>query len=449
MRDFINPSKNQMTFLPPTIEEWLPEQHLARFVSEVIEGLDFRKIEEKYGTCGKRPYSPPLLTGLLFYGYATGVYSSRKIEQATYDSVAFRYLSGDTHPDHDTICEFRKRFLSELQGMFVQILLLAKELNFLKIGTVSIDGTKIQANASKHKAMSWKRACELENQLKEEVQKLLETAEEADRNEKREDGLDIPAEIAIREKRLTRIAEAKKSIEKRAKERAVQEQKEYEASLKRRAKQEKKGKKHLGMTPTPPSGSPSKDDQHNFTDPESRIMKYQGGFQQAYNAQAAVDIASKLIVAQDCSNRANDKNEMLPVLAKIDRNLGKPKKVIADTGYYNEAAITKTEKNGIKPYVAIGREGHNQTLESRINPGKRILSRKTFKGRMEARLKTASGRALYALRKTTSEPVFGIIKSVMRFRQFLLRGEKKAAGEWGLVCMAFNIKRLFNLKCAI
>lgn len=448
MRDFINPSKDQMTFLPPTLNEWLPEQHLARFISEVVEGLDFQEIDEKYGTCGKRPYSPRLLTALLFYGYATGVYSSRKIEQATYDSVAFRYLSGDTHPDHDTICEFRRRFLKELEGMFVQILMLAKELKFLKIGTISIDGTKIQANASKHKAMSWKKACKLERQLKGEVEKLLKMAEESDNNEKKDDGLDIPAEIQLREKRLVRIAEAKKALEERARERAKKERKKYEDSMKRRAEKVKEGKKQLGPKPQPPTGMPKGNDQYNFTDPESRIMKYQGRFEQAYNAQAAVDIKSKLIVAQDCSNRTNDKNEMLPVLDKIDGKVGKPKKVIADTGYYNQAAILMAEKNGVKPYVSIGREGHNQTLESRINPRRTKYSRATFKGRMEARLKSDTGRELYALRKTTSEPVFGIIKSAMRFRQFLLRGLEKTAGEWSLVCSAFNLKRLFNLKYA-
>jgi transposase len=449
MRDFINPDRTQMMLLPPCIEDWLPEKHLARFIAEVIQSLDLSTIEDQYESCGKPAYSPKLLTGLLFYGYATGVFSSRKIEQATHDSIAFRYLSGDTHPDHDTIAEFRKRFLTELKDLFFQILVLAKELNFVKLGIVSIDGTKIKANASKHRAMSWKKANEIEAQLKKEVNHLLNKAEKTDKKEKNLSGFDIPAEIAIRQKRLAKIAEAKAAILDRAKEQIEEKSKAYLESKQRNDEQRKAGKPPRGRPPVPPTGLPDDKDQYNFTDNESRIMKSKGTFEQAYNAQAAVDTESMLIVANDCSNRENDKNELLPVLGKIDKKLGKPKKVLADSGYYNQKALVKCRKKGIDPYVAVGRDSHNRTLADRLSAPKRIKRTGTFKEIMASKLRTPHGQKIYSVRKTTSEPVFGIIKSAMRFFRFSLRGEENAAGEWSLVCSAFNIKRLFNLQYGI
>lgn len=452
MREFISPSRSQLSLLPPCIEDWLPEKHLARFVAEVVDGLDLSAIEREYGACGKSAYAPRLLVALLVYGYSTGVFSSRRIEQATYDSVAFRFLAADTHPDHDTIAAFRKRFLPQLQQVFHQILLLAKEMGFVKMGTVSIDGTKVHANASKHKAMSWKYACRLEEQLRKEVRQLFDKAASADSNEQRDDGLDIPAEIALREKRLARIAEAKQAIQHRAVERAQQQQQDYQAALQRREKKRQEGKKPEGVEPRPPSEQPQDKDQYNFTDSESRIMKSQGSYEQAYNAQAAVDTESMLIVATDCTNHANDKNELLPVLNKIDPALGKPQRVLADNGYYSDDAVQQCAADKVEPFVSVGKEAHNRPLEERIAAtaaNSDIPAHGTAKEQMAAKLNSAKGRAIYALRKQTVEPVFGIIKSVMRFRQFLMRGVRSAAGEWSLVCSAFNLRRMYSLKCAM
>lgn len=448
MREFIDPDRYQTTFLPPSIDDWLPKKHLARFVYEISENISIKIIENTYENCGKPAYSPRLMIRLLFYGYATGVFSSRKIEQATHDSVAFRYLSGDTHPDHDTIAHFRKRFLKELKPIFLQILLIAKEMNFLKLGTISIDGTKILANASKHKAMSWKWACKIENQLKEEVKKLMNKAEEMDENEKNETDLDIPKEIEIREKRLEKIAEAKAVLEARAKERAEREKAVNSAKKRSRRSKKKKGKGPRGRPPKEPSETPRDKDQYNFTDSESRIMKSQGTYVQAYNAQAAVDEKTMLIVANDCSNRANDKKELNPVLDKIDKKIGKPKKVLADAGYYNEQELQKCDKE-YDLYVAVDRKSHNETLESRLQSPCRKKRKGTYQEIMRSKLKTPHGRKIYGKRKILSEPVFGIIKSVMGFRRFSMRGTDQASGEWSLICSAYNIKRMFSLKYAV
>jgi len=281
--------------LPPSLQDWLPEKHLARFVVDIVDRLDLRELENNYGGGGKAPYHPALLLALLFYGYATGVFSSRKLERATYDSVAFRFLTGDTHPDHDTIATFRKRFLKELEGLFVQMLVLAKVMGLFKLGNVSLDGTKIKANASKHKAMSWGYANKLEEQLRREVRELLRKAEQADAEEEPE--MDIPDELARREDRLAAIEKAKAEIERRARERFEVERAAYEEQMKKRKeREERRGKKAGGRVAKPPQAGPQDKDQVNFTDEESRIMPSAEGFVQAYNAQAAVDIDSHLIV---------------------------------------------------------------------------------------------------------------------------------------------------------
>ena len=303
--------------LPPSLQDWLPQEHLARFVVEIVDRLDLSELERAYGGRGKTPYHPSVMVALLFYGYATGVFSSRKLEQATYDSVSFRYITADTHPDHDTIAHFRKRFLEPLRGLFVQILVIAQAMGVLKIGTVSLDGTKVWANASKHKAMSWGYANRLEAQLREEVKTLLEQAARADTEAS--PGLDIPEELARRESRLAAIERAKTEIERRAQERDEAEQAEYEEKLKRRRDTEKAtGKKARGREPKAPEPGPRAKDQVNFTDEESRIMPSSQGFVQAYNAQAAVDIDSHLVVAEHVSNHPNDKQELAPALRCLD-----------------------------------------------------------------------------------------------------------------------------------
>ena len=340
MSDKFQPiDRDTLYLLPPSIQEWLPEEHLARFVIDIVDQLDLRELEAGYGGGGKQPYHPALLLSLLFYGYATGVFSSRKLEQATYDSVAFRYIAANQHSDHDTIAHFRRRFLKELESLFVQILVLAKQMGLFKLGKVSLDGTKIKANASKHKAMSWRYAQKLEEQMPGEVKELLKRAEEVDEQEAPE--INIPAEPARREKRLAAIKRAQQEIKRRAGERFKAEKAEYEARLKeRKDKQAKSGKKAKGRKPKPPEEGPRDKDQMNFTDEESRIMPSCEGFVQGYNAQAAVDNESHLIVTHHVTQQTNDKKEVVPTLKSLEDHeaeLGRAQGLLADAGYYGSA----------------------------------------------------------------------------------------------------------------
>jgi transposase len=457
MRPFIRPNRKQLTLMPPSIEEWLPEKHLARFVVEITEELDLTHIYRQYSIEGSPPYDPRMLLGLLFYGYATGVCSSRKIEAATYDSVAFRYISGNLHPDHDTIAQFRKRFLSEMERLFVEILLVAKAMGMLKVGNVNIDGTKVQASASKHKAMSYQYIEQLEKSLEEEVSALLKLAEQTDLQED-EQGLDIPEELSRREDRLAKIRQAKAVLQQRAKERYEAEKAEYDAKVKARAEKEKAtGKKPGGTPPKPPEEGPRPKDQYNFTDPESRIMKTSNGFDQCYNAQAVVT-DEMLIVGGYVNAHGNDKEELLPALDSVSKKLGKIKRSTADTGYFSEEAVAGAEKRGVDPYIATGRQRHNQWLKRELEAGQRgeenqdqasgKKKKKSVKEKMREKLKTPEGKAIYRLRKMTVEPVFGIIKEAMGFRRFSLRGEEKVDGEWKLICASYNLKRMFNLAMA-
>lgn len=440
-------NRNSVYLLPPSIQDWLPEKHLARFIVDIVEQLDLSELEKPYGGGGKPPYHPALLLSLLFYGYAMGVFSSRKLEQATYDSVAFRFITADSHPDHDTIATFRKRFLKEIEGLFVQILITAKVMGLFKLGKVSLDGTKIKANASKHKAMSWGYANKLEEQLKREVQALLKQAEKADAEDEPE--MDIPDELARRETRLAAIEKAKAEIERRARERFETEQAEYEEKLnKRAAKEAQTGKKARGRAPRPPEEGPQDKDQVNFTDDESRIMPSSEGFVQAYNAQAGVDIDSHLIIENHMTQQPNDKQQIEPALARlseIEEPLGKPEGLLADAGYYSEDNVKQCEKASITPYISDSRERHNLPLEARLKSPPPCPEDADAVTAMAHRLRTAEGRAIYAQRKSTVETVFGIIKEVLGFRRFHLRGLDAAQGEWSLVCTAWNLKRMHVL----
>jgi len=433
--------------LPPSLQDWLPEKHLARFVVDIVERLDLSELESCYGGGGKQAYHPALLLALLFYGYATGVFSSRKLEQASYDSVAFRFITGDTHPDHDTIASFRKRFLTELEGLFVQMLVLAKVMGVFKLGNVSLDGTKVKANASKHKAMSWGYANKLEEQLRREVRELLRQAAQADAEDAPE--IDIPDELARREDRLAAIEKAKAEIERRAQERFEAEQAEYEEKLKKRQeKEEHSGQKARGRAPKPPQAGPRDNDQVNFTDEESRIMPSSEGFVQAYNAQAAVDIDTHLIVENHLTQQPNDKREIEPVLKQLNEaqdSLGKPDGLLADTGYFSEDNVKRCEANEITPYISDRRERHNLAWDERFKSPPPCPEGADAVTAMRHRLRTPEGKAMYARRKSTVETVFGIIKEVMGFRQFHLRGLDAAQGEWNLVCMAWNLKRMYAL----
>lgn len=441
--------RKTLFLLPPSMDDWLPEGHLARFVVEIVEQLDLTSIKAAYAGRGSRAHHPEMLLALLFYGYATGVFSSRKLERATYDSVAFRYIAANDHPDHDTIATFRKRFLPELKPLFVQILLIARQMNILKLGKVSLDGTKIKANASKHHALSWKYACKLEKQLKAEVEELLRQAEEADRADQ-PDGLDIVGELSRREERLAAIARAKAEIEERARERHAEEQAEYEQKLsERKAKERKNGKKGRGRQPKPPKPGPRDKDQVNLTDKESRIMPISGGgFEQSYNAQAGVDVETMLVISRHLSQNPNDKLEIEPALealSALPEELGAVDALVADAGYYSETNIGHCLEHEVLPYISDRRDTHNQTLEERFAVPDPLAEDVDAVTEMKHRLKTRDGRALYAKRKSTVEPVFGIIKAVMGFRQFLLRGVESVRGEWDLVCMAWNLKRLHAL----
>ena len=433
--------------LPPSLQDWLPEKHLARFVVDIVDQLDLSELVKRYGGGGKQPYHPAVLLALLFYGYATRVFSSRKLEQATHDSVAFRFITGDAHPDHDTIATFRKRFLPELEGLFVQMLVVAKVMGVLKLGKVSLDGTKIKANASKHKTMSWGYANKLEEQLRREVQELLRRAEQADAEDEPE--IDIPDELARREDRLAAIKKAKEEIERRAQQRFEAEQAEHEEKLKKRKeKEEKTGQKARGRTPKPPQAGPRDKDQVNFTDGESRIMPSSDGFVQAYNAQAAVDIDTHLIVENHITQQPNDKQEIEPTLRKLNEvedSLGKPDGLLADTGYFSEGNVKCCEANEITPYISDSRERHNLPWNERFKSPPPCPEDADAVTAMAHRLRTSEGKAIYAKRKSTVETVFGVIKEVLGFRQFHLRGLDSAQGEWNLVCMAWNLKRMYAL----
>ena len=438
--------------LPPSIDEWLPEKHLARFVVEVIDGLDLSALVRSYRGSGSASYHPALLLAVLVYGYATGVFSSRKLERATYDSVAFRFVAANDHPDHDTIATFRRRFLPQVETLFVQVLLLAREMGLLKLGTVGLDGTKLHATASRHSALSYDHAGKLEAQLKAEVAALMAKAEAADQADV-PDGMSIPDELARREERLRKLAEARGKIEARARERFKREQAEHEARLAQRAaKAAAKGKKPAGREPKPPVDAPQPTDQVNLTDEASRIMPVAGGgFEQCYNAQAVVAAGSLLVVATDVTQAPNDKQQLVPMLgelAGLPAELGKAQTLLADNGYFSEANVQACVAGAIEPLIALGREAHHPNLDQRFAAAPPPPENPTPVQAMAHRLQTPQGRALYALRKQTPEPVFGIIKSVLGFRQFLLRGLDAVRGEWRLVTMAWNLKRMFALRAA-
>jgi hypothetical protein len=393
-----------------------------------------------------------VLLGILVYGYATGVFSSRKLERATYDPVAFRLVAANQHPEHDIIATFRRRFLTEIQTLFVEVLQLAREMGVLKLGTIALDGSKIHANASRHSALSYEHAGKTEAPLQAEVAERMAKAEAADQADL-PDGMSIPDELARREQRLAEIARARTIIEARAKERHAREQAEYDAKMAaREAKAAATGKKPGGKPPAPPVAEPGPADQVNLTDEESRIMPVPGGgFEQCYNAQAAVAAGSLLVVATDVVQASNDKQQVTPMLAKLDalpEELGAIETLLADTGYFSAANVQACVAAAIDPLIAMGRQPHHPPLAERFAPAPPPPDNPTPVAAMAHRLKTPEGRTLYALRKHTPEPVFGIIKSALGFRQFLLRGLDNVRGEWNLVTMAYNVKRMFALAAA-
>jgi transposase len=448
---------NQALLLPPSLHDWLPEKHLARFLVDVVETLDLSAIYASYEAKdgrGQAAYAPEMMLRLLLYGYCIGVCSSRKIEARTYEDVAFRYLSADQHPDHDTIAEFRKRHLEALAGLFTQALLLCEKAGLVKLGHVAIDGTKIKANASKHKAMSYDRMGETELRLKQEIDALLKQADETDAAEdaqfgKGKRGDELPDELARRESRLKKLQQAKAALEKEAREKAEQERGEAEAKLaERREQEELTGKKMRGrdpQIPAPDAAQPAPKAQRNFTDPESRIMPdgaNKGSFVQGYNAQIAVDAQTQIIVAAEITQQANDSQQLIPMLEQVVINMGrKPDRVSADAGYWSEANATDPAVTGIDLHIATGRIKHGEVIEAASGPPPENA---TPKQAMAHKLRTETGRATYKMRKAIVEPVFGQIKERRGFRRFSLRGLTNVRAEWKLVCATANLLKLFR-----
>ena len=436
-----------------TIRDVLPPDHLARFIVWVISRLDVSAIYAKYSDQGGEAYAPELLLGLLFYGYATGVFSSRKIEKATRESIPFRFLAGGWHPDHDTIANFRKTFLPEITELFAQVLVVAHELGVLKLGNISIDGSKVHADASKSHAVSYGRLLQLEQRLRAEVEELLALAEQVDQGGLPE-GLDMTFEISLRQKRLLNLDQAKAVLEARAQERYEAEQAEYEAKVRDREEKAKKtGRKPRGKKPKPPTATgPQAKDQYNFTDPDSRIMKNSTdkGFDQHYNVQVAVEHDSRLIVGYSVSNHPTDREEAMPTVDAIPAEIGKPQAAALDTGYWSPSNVERLTSREIEPYIATGRDSHHQSWQERFAEEPTPPAQEaSLIVKMAYKLRTAIGKQLYGLRKSTVEPVIGIVKEILGFRQFSLRGAAAVAGEWCLVCLACNLKRLHALRVGI
>jgi transposase len=450
MSNFIFTDRKTDYLLPPSVEDWLTQDHLARFVVEVIDGLDLSRLTRQYAGRGSKAHHPATLLAIVVYGYCTGVFSSRKLEMATYDSVAFRYIAAGSHPDHDTLASFRRRFIDELAGLFVQVLEMATEMKLLKLGTVCLDGTKIHANASRHSALSHGHIVKLEEHLKQEVQELLALAEQAD-TANIPDGMSLPKELKLREDRLAAMATAKAKIAARAAERYAREKAEFDEKMnKRQAKEKETGKKPGGKPPTAPEPGVRDSDQINLTDEESRIMPtHGGGFEQCYNAQAGVDAHTMLVVATTLTQAPNDKQQVKPMLKVLQEQapkLGNAEILIADTGYCSENNINACKEAKIEALLSVARQDHHPHWRERFTEPTPLAKDATPMQSMTHRLSTVAGKAAYAMRKQTVEPVFGIIKSVMGFRQFSMRGLRKVTGEWNLVCLAWNVKRMAVLR---
>jgi transposase len=473
---------DQEFLLPPNLRDWLPEGHLALFISDVVDGLDLSAILESYGTRdgrGQPPYHPRMMVKLLIYAYCIGKPSSRKIEQATHDEVPFRVLAAGQHPDHDTLSEFRKQHLKALAGLFLQVLNLCRKAGLVKLGHVALDGTKIKANASKHKAMSYDRMSEKEKQLEEEIARLLKEAEATDAAEdalhgKGKRGDELPPELARRQSRLKKIKEAKAALEAEARERAAAEAELVKLKLAERAKKEEEsGRKPGGRPPQMPdveNAVPDPKAQRNFTDPESKIMKdgASKSFEQCYNAQAAVDSANQIILAASATQDANDKEQLVPVMGKVEENVGQmPDAASADSGFFSEAAVQDESLKGVELYVPPDRQKHGSAPDAAVGPEDAPIApdaqaqpvagkpaKKTTSPQSECaktmreKLQSAAGRAIYKMRKAIVEPVFGQIKERRGFRRFSFRGLEKVSAEWTLIALTHNLLKLFKARTA-
>ena len=452
---FVNVDRQTPLFLPCDLREWLPADHLVHLILDAVEQIPTGHFHVNHRGTGSEQYPPTMMLALLIYCYATGRFGSRTIEAATHSDVAVRFLCANLHPDHDSICTFRRENKAAFEAAFVTVLQLAHQLRLTRVGTVSVDGTKIQANASKHAAVSYQRAGELITRFQLEVAELTTRAEQADVKQSKET-LDIPAELARRDKRIESLKHARQIIEAQAKEMAAAKQVEHQSKVAQRQAKRDAGKKPRGPEPKAPDDKPDGKDQYNFTDPESRIMKAGNGkhFEQAYNAQAVVDEAM-MIVGQRVSVAANDKQELASDVAAISSVVkAEVKVVLADSGYYSEAMVRDVEQksdgteSGLTVYAAVEKQSHHKSVADLLPQAEPepLAENASAKEKMAHRMKTQTGKALYKLRKQTVEPVFGIIKEVLGFRRFLLRGREKVSLEWLLVCVSYNLKRMFTLK---
>ena len=441
---------NQLLLLPPDMRQWLPEDDLSYFIMDVVNELDLSAIYQSYNSSkgGQPPFAPKMMTSLLLYAYCVGIPSSRKIEKATYYQIPFRIIAADQHPDHDTIAEFRKRHLKALSGLFVQALLLCRQVGLVKLGHVSLDGTKVKANASKHKAMSYGRMEKKAEELEGEVKRLLAQAQAVDEAEdarygKDKRGDELPEELRFKQNRLRKIKEAMKSLDADSKAKA--DVKREEIRLKEQAL-EKEGRKRKGKKPKDPSDKPEPKAQYNFTDPESRIMKdgASKSFEQAYNCQAAVDEESQIIIATKVTQQANDKRQLEPLVEEIKKNTDgeTPEKLSADSGYFSESNVEYLEGECVDGYIATNRQKHGDAPE--LAGCGRIAKDATKQERMTRKLRTKKGRETYSKRKQIVEPVFGQIKETRGFRRFLLRGLENVSAEWDLICLTHNLLKLFR-----
>ncbi len=460
---FVSVDRNQPLLLPPDLRDWIPQDDLVHFVIQAVEGLNVTTFKVNVKGSGSAQYPPHMMLSLLIYCYANGIFSSRRIERATHRDIAVRYLTGDTHPDHDTICTFRRENFDAVAACFVHVLELARELKLLKVGTVSVDGTTLKANANKNRGIRYDRAGELIEQLELEVRELLEQAERTDQSEL-SDGQSLPEELARREKLKAKLEAARARIVARAKAKAQKEQAEYERKVK--AREQRKGRAK-GCEIKKPDPTPKPKDQDNLTDPDSRLMRHNkhSAYEQAYNAQACVDAdGTQLVLSTHVTQCASDRDELVPAIKAIPEHIGQPETVLADNGYLNEDAVRTLEGKGdedatvnaepkMNVLISVHAEAKQLRRKHDFRPHpteekKAPEIRSAFVREMKEKMEQDESRAKYRLRKQTVEPVFGTIKKWMGFTQFLLRGHQNVNGEWELVTLAYNLKRLWRMQAA-
>ncbi len=446
MSKFVEADQSQLFLLPPDIRDWIPDDDLAHFVLEAVERVDVSRFRINVRGTGSAQYHPRMMLSLLIYAYANGVFGSRRIERATYRDIGFRFLTADLHPDHDTIAKFRRENLAVFSECFLQVLLLAKELKLLKVGTVSVDGTKIDANASKHRGLRYDRAQSLVKQLEADIAQLVDQADAAD-SEDVVDPQSLPERLSKRERLKAQMDEACARLEDQAKARAERERAEYEKKVE--AREQRKGRRK-GKKIKPPDDQPKDDEQTNLTDPDSRLMRKnkRSEYRQSYNAQAVVDAdGSQLVLGHRVSQCASDRNELSADVSQIDPRVGQPSDVLADNGYANGDEVADVQAAGIEVLVATGRTDTEREYDFRPPQDAKVPVKNSVPWivKMQEKLATESGRDKYRLRQQTVEPVFGIVKHVLGFRQFMLRGHSKVETEWCLVMLAYNTKRLHRM----